>query len=102
MARNPTDQVWLRWLLLAAAVGVLGLHASYYYPFFSDDALITLRYARRFAQGLGLTWTDGERVEGYTDFLWVLLNAPSTWLRLDALAWARGLDFIGGALAIWA
>lgn len=102
MSGTPGPRVWLPWLWLAAVVGALGAHAAYYYPFFSDDALITLRYARRFAQGLGLTWTDGERVEGYTDLLWVLLNAPSTWLGVDALAWARGLDFIGGLLAVWA
>jgi len=102
MIEPPGQRVWLRWLLLAAAIGALGAHAGYYYPFFSDDALITLRYSRRFAQGLGLTWTDGERVEGYTDLLWVLLNVPSTWLGADALTWARALDFIGGALAVWA
>ncbi|HVR20316.1 MAG TPA: hypothetical protein VMS65_11485, partial [Polyangiaceae bacterium] len=58
---------------LVVLLGVaLLLHALHYYPFISDDALISLRYARRFAQGLGLTWTDGERVEGYTNLLWVL------------------------------
>ena len=56
-------------------LSLLVLHAVYYLPFFSDDAYISLRYAKRLVQGLGLTWTGGEVVEGYSDLLWVLLNA---------------------------
>ncbi len=76
---------------------ILGGHAFYYAPFLSDDALISLRYADRFVDGLGLTWTDGERVEGYTDFLWVLLTAGLHFLGVDLIAAARGLAFLGCA-----
>jgi hypothetical protein len=39
-----------------------------------DDAMISMRYAKNFAAGHGLVWnTGGERVEGYTNFLWVLV-----------------------------
>lgn len=37
-----------------------------------DDAFITFRYARHFADGLGPVWNVGERVEGYSNFLWML------------------------------
>jgi hypothetical protein len=38
-----------------------------------DDAMIAMRYARNLANGYGLVWNPGgERVEGYTDPLWVL------------------------------
>ena len=40
---------WLSWAVLAGLVVVLGLHARHYFPFFSDDAFISLRYAVRFA-----------------------------------------------------
>ena len=43
--------------------------------FFSllDDAMISMRYAKNFAGGYGLIWNPGgERVEGYTNFLWTL------------------------------
>lgn len=56
--------------LLALAVGVLD-----YLPFFEDDAYISLRYAEHLASGRGLTFNDGERVEGFTNFLWVALVA---------------------------
>jgi arabinofuranosyltransferase len=44
-------------------------------PFFADDAFISLRYAERLLDGKGLTWNDGERVEGYSNLLWVLVVA---------------------------
>jgi hypothetical protein len=40
-----------------------------------DDAMISMRYARNLAHGLGLVYNAGERVEGYTNFLWVLVMA---------------------------
>lgn len=38
-----------------------------------DDAYIGFRYSRNFARGHGLVYNLGERVEGYTNFLWVVL-----------------------------
>ena len=37
-----------------------------------DDAMISMRYARNLANGFGLVWNPGERVEGYTNFLWTI------------------------------
>jgi hypothetical protein len=38
-----------------------------------DDAMISMRYARNLANGYGLVWNPGgERIEGYTNPLWVL------------------------------
>jgi arabinofuranosyltransferase len=47
----------------------------------SDDAFISFRYAQNLAQGHGLVYNVGERVEGYTNFLWTVLAALV--LRLD-------------------
>jgi len=91
---------WLVWVALAGLVVVLGVHARHYYPFFSDDALISLRYAERLASGRGLTWTDGERVEGYSDLLWILLLAPFSAAGLPTITTARVLDFLGAVAGI--
>jgi hypothetical protein len=41
-----------------------------------DDAMISMRYARNLAHGYGLVWNPGgERVEGYTNPLWVFYMA---------------------------
>ncbi len=41
--------------------------------FIQDDAYTSFRYAKNFAEGDGLVFNKGERVEGYTNFLWVII-----------------------------
>jgi arabinofuranosyltransferase len=48
--------------------------------FVQDDAFISFRYARNLANGHGLVFNPGERVEGYTNFLWTLFMAVPEWL----------------------
>lgn len=48
-----------------------------------DDAYISYRYARNLARGLGLVYNAGERIEGYTNFLWTLLLAGGIRAGLD-------------------
>jgi len=38
-----------------------------------DDAMISMRYAANWADGHGLVWNPGERVEGYTNFGWTAI-----------------------------
>jgi len=61
--------------LIAASLALLLAHA-FHYAFLTDDAYISFRYARNLAQGHGLVFNSGgERVEGYTNFLWVAVLA---------------------------
>lgn len=62
---------------------ILFAHSYYYFPFLSDDALISLRYAERFMDGKGLTWNDGEYVEGYSNLLWILIISGLGYLGVD-------------------
>ena len=58
-----------------ALVLLLAAHVRAYW-FLTDDAFISFRYARNWAEGYGLVFNPGsERVEGYTNFLWVALLA---------------------------
>ena len=56
-----------------------------------DDAYITLSYARNLVAGEGLVFNPGERVEGYTNFLWLLILSLPHIVSIDALATARAL-----------
>lgn len=78
-------------LLLVLTAAALLLRARAQLPFIADDAFISLRYARRLLDGHGLTWTDGPRVEGYSNLLWVLACALLGWLGVDLVVAARGL-----------
>ena len=40
-----------------------------------DDGMISMRYAKNLAEGQGLVWNPGMRIEGYTNFLWVIFMA---------------------------
>jgi arabinofuranosyltransferase len=86
--------------VLAPACAVLAVHASYYLPFISDDTLISLRYAHRFIDGHGLTWTDGPPVEGYSNLLWVLLVSAVGWPGVDLVDASRGLGLGLSALGL--
>jgi len=48
--------------------------------FIQDDAFTSLRYVQNFVDGNGLVFNIGERVEGYTNFLWVLLLSAVSFL----------------------
>ena len=67
--------------ILAVAIGVVTtLGRSFVYHgethfVVRDDAMIAMRYAKSIAAGLGPVYNPGERVEGYTGPLWVLLLA---------------------------
>lgn len=88
--------------LVLAFVLVVILHERAYAPFFTDDGFISLRYTERLLHGEGLTWTDGEHVEGYSNLLWVLLCAVPGLLRVDLIAGARAIGVICTAATLGA
>ena len=47
-----------------------------------DDAMVSMCYARNLASGEGLVWNPGERVEGFTNPLWVFFMAGAHLLPL--------------------
>jgi MFS family permease len=79
---------------------ILVLHAFYYYPFFADDAFISLRYSERLIEGKGLNWNDGEYVEGYSNLLWVLSTALLGYFGMDLVAAGRAVGFLASAFAM--
>lgn len=87
---KDTVQKNIMWLVVALlASAVLIAHAYLYLPFIADDALISLRYAQRFLRGLGLTWTEGTPVEGYSNLLWILLCSFLGYLGFDLVDASR-------------
>jgi hypothetical protein len=59
-------------LLISIAVGVTwAIKLSW----ICDDAFISFRYADNLVNGDGLVYNVGERVEGYTNFLWTMITA---------------------------
>jgi len=86
-------------LLLAATVAVAVWHVQLL-QFFCDDSYISYRYSENFAAGKGLVYNDGERVEGYTNFLWVVLvgGGIKAGFGAEATSLVLGLLFLGVTL----
>ncbi len=87
-------------LLLAATAGVViaalgDRWSGEYLRNVVDDALISLRYAQNLAVGNGLVFNPGERVEGYTNFLWTVLCTPVYWVT-HAFGW----NFVVGCVRL--
>jgi hypothetical protein len=70
-------------LLLALALAILLVSQLHFANITFDDAFISFRYAENLATGRGLVFNVGERVEGYSNFLWTVLFAVPVWLRVD-------------------
>ena len=75
--------------------------------FLTDDAFISFRYVRNLLEGHGLVFNPGERVEGYSNFLWVL-ELAALWRVLgvapeDAAPWLSVACTAGtvGAMLWW-
>ncbi len=82
-----------------------GLAAAYanLYAWTCDDAHISFRYAQNLASGHGLVFNRGEKVEGYTNFLWVLELAGLyrlTGLSFAGLAGFLSLTFSAGTFIV--
>ena len=62
---------WLAATALHASITIDGLR----YFYLDDVQMVSMRYARNLAEGQGLVWNPGERVEGYANPGWVFVMA---------------------------
>ena len=60
---------------ITVLTAILLFHIGAYFNFSEDDPGISLRYAADLAEGQGLVYNSGERVEGYSNFGHVILLA---------------------------
>ncbi|MFF5991469.1 hypothetical protein [Prauserella flavalba] len=72
-SRVNTDRAWRAAALLLTLAFAL-VH-QLLFATVAEDAYLTFRYARNVADGYGPVFNPGERVEGYSNFLWMVLIA---------------------------
>ena len=70
--------------------------------FVSDDAFITFRYARNWVGGHGLRYNLGEHspVEGFSNFLWVVVSAAFEFLEWDPTFWVPLVSLACGVVLL--
>ncbi|MEE9385171.1 MAG: hypothetical protein V3V08_17340 [Nannocystaceae bacterium] len=91
-------------LLVPSAIFLAyALHRAW--PHTLDDGFVFLRYAQNFVAGDGLAFSPGERVEGFSNALWVALLALGGTMGIPYLELAKGLGsaFAGATLitSVW-
>lgn len=95
LSRFPT------WLGVMVGIILLGAHLSYYAYVVVDDSYISFRYARNFARGDGLLFNPGqEPVEGYSNFLWVVMLAGASRLGLEISLVSKVLGLVFAILSL--
>ncbi|OLE55082.1 MAG: hypothetical protein AUG51_05485 [Acidobacteria bacterium 13_1_20CM_3_53_8] len=88
-----------RFILLAVIACLVAL--AWWQRFVLDDAFISFRYADNLARGWGLVWNEGERVEGYTNFLWTLLMAVPIALGLSPVSFSMALGLLSFVASLY-
>jgi len=90
-----------RWIFF----GLLGpyLLGVYNWWFVCDDAFITFRYSRNLAEGLGLRYNLGDHtpVEGYSNFLWMLLAAACEAIGVSPALVTPVVSTLTGVATLW-
>jgi len=81
MTQQNQDKVFGFAVILCILVSVI-LQLGFFEVIF-DDPYITYRYAQNAAMGNGLTWNPGEHVEGYSNFLFLLMLLPFAFLKVN-------------------
>ena len=69
--------------------------------FVQDDAFISFRYVQNFVDGNGLVFNIGERVEGYTNLLWVLILSVFVLFKINIQSISQILSVLSGVIVIF-
>jgi arabinofuranosyltransferase len=69
--------------------------------FTQDDAFISYRYVKNFINGHGLVFNPGERVEGYTNFLWIIFLSIFVKFGLDIIVVSKILGVASGCITLF-
>lgn len=89
-------------VLLIISLLVFGAGIFYFWDYSIDDAFVTFRYAEHLADGHGLSFNvGGKAVEGYSNFLWLLLLSALYGIGLPTYLSAKILGVVFFALSGW-
>lgn len=101
MNRHPQPSAGTLRLLLAIAFAVAAFNLFRYRTYVLDDTFISLRYARNLVDGHGLVFNPGERVEGYTNFLFVLVAALFLRLGVEPIVALKACGVVAALTILW-
>ena len=86
--------------ILLGLICAIFVYFCFQTKFVQDDAFITFRYVENFIHGNGLVFNIGEKVEGYTNFLWLLLLSLFALLGMNIIDISQYLSVGFGVMTL--
>ncbi|MBN8569150.1 MAG: hypothetical protein J0M18_05935 [Ignavibacteria bacterium] len=97
---KPKDNRPVIYFLLIALSFIL-IYLSNQVNFIQDDSYISFRFVKNFVQGYGLVFNPGEKVEGYTNLLWVLILSIFYAMKMNIESISQYLSMGFGILVLF-
>lgn len=96
----PRDPAHVVAYLMVVVAGYMLVEYALSIRLIQDDVYITLEYVKHFLNGDGLVFNPGERVEGYTNFLWLLLLSGLGAAGVDLESATQHLSLVFGVATL--
>ena len=89
-------------LKIILAVFILGifLYLCVRVNFIQDDSYISLQYAKNLVEGNGLVFNNGQKVEGFTSFLWVIILTIPYLIKISPELFIQSVSVVFGELCL--
>ncbi len=87
-------------MIIILLICLFSLHTYFFSNYITDDAYISFRYLENLKEGKGLVYNPGEKVWGFTNYLWIMFLVPLTEINMDPLLGARILGVICNVLSL--
>lgn len=100
LTKGSTLNGWFVFFIVIS-IGLALVHTFFFLNYITDDAFISFRYLDNFFNGQGLVFNSGERVWGFTNFLWIVMLAPWVGMGMDPLIVSRILGIICNSASIF-
>ncbi len=94
MRRETLINKYLIGAAVLISIVVIGIHNIAIHPWMLDDSFISFRYAENFSLGQRLVNNLGEKVEGYTTFLWVAWLGLGKTIGFDIIFFSKLLGIV--------
>ncbi|MGB5288122.1 MAG: glycosyltransferase family 39 protein, partial [Ignavibacteriaceae bacterium] len=89
------------YLIVFVLILLIFITHSIYLSVIAEDAFISFQYANNLVNGFGLVWNIGDPpVEGYTNFLWVMLCSIGLLLNLELITFSQLLGILSSVITL--